>query len=259
MNYRDMFDLTGHTAVVVGAGSGIGAAGAQALAAFGATVVCVDVDEPAAERTAASITSAGNRADHAKVDVRESARVARLAADHADADVLLVTPAINIRRRLTEVTDAEFDQIVDVNLKGMFVAVREFGARMAARGSGSIIGVSSIRSQVVEPGQAVYAATKAGVVQLVRAAAAELGPQGVRANALVPGIVDTPLTKQIRADPSWRRAYAEKSALQRWGRSDEFGGAVVYLASAASSFVTGSCLVVDGGWLAVDGRYTPDV
>ena len=105
---------------------------------------------------------------------------------------------------------------------------------------------------IVEPGQGVYAATKAGLVQLLRAAAAELGPQGVRLNAIAPGVVETPLTAQIRAVPEWADAYATKSALGRWSRPDELAGAVVYLASDASSFVTGTQLVVDGGWTAID-------
>lgn len=109
----------------------------------------------------------------------------------------------------------------------------------------------------MEPGQGVYAATKAGLVQLMRAAAAELGPSGVRLNAIAPGIVDTPLTAQIRENPEWFEAYSSKSALGRWSRPDELAGAVVYLASDASSFVTGSQLFVDGGWTAIDGRYTP--
>ena len=128
---------------------------------------------------------------------------------------------------------------------------------MAQRGRGSIIGFSSIRAVTVEPGQGVYAATKAGLVQLLRTAAAELGERGVRVNAVAPGVVETPLTEQIRAVPEWAHAYASKSALGRWSRPDELAGAVVYLASDASSFVTGSQLFVDGGWTAIDGRYTP--
>jgi NAD(P)-dependent dehydrogenase (short-subunit alcohol dehydrogenase family) len=103
----------------------------------------------------------------------------------------------------------------------------------------------------------VYAATKAGLLQLMRTAAAELGPQGVRCNVIAPGVVETPLTTQIRNVPDWYDAYAAKSALGRWAKPEELAGAVVYLASDASSFVTGSQLLVDGGWTAIDGRYTP--
>jgi NAD(P)-dependent dehydrogenase (short-subunit alcohol dehydrogenase family) len=128
---------------------------------------------------------------------------------------------------------------------------------MVDAGGGSIVVISSIRSQVVEPGQGVYAATKAGVLQMVRALASELGPQGVRANALAPGVVETPLTQQIKNVPEWYEAYASKGALGRWAQPEEMAGAIVYLASPAASFVTGSLMVVDGGWLAQDGRFTP--
>ena len=128
---------------------------------------------------------------------------------------------------------------------------------MAEQGRGSIIAFSSIRAQVVEPGQSVYSATKAGTVQLVRALAAELGPRGVRANAIAPGVVDTPLTRPITQNPAWRQAYADRTVLGRWASPDEIAGAVVFLASEAGSYVTGSLLFVDGGWTAVDGRYTP--
>lgn len=116
---------------------------------------------------------------------------------------------------------------------------------------------SSIRGQVVEPGQSVYAATKAGVVMFARTLAVELGERGVRVNAVAPGVVETPLTRQIKEHPDWYRAYAEKGALHRWAQPSEIAGAVVYLASDAASFVTGACLFVDGGWTAVDGRFTP--
>src|SRR5699024_4963391 len=135
--------------------------------------------------------------------------------------------------------------------------VRAFAAQMERRGGGSIIGFSSIRAATVEPGQGVYAATKAGLVQLLRTLAAELGPSGVRVNAIAPGVVETALASQVRADRDWADAYAAKSALGRWSRPDELAGAVVYLASDAASFVTGSQLFVDGGWTAVDGRYEP--
>ncbi|MCP4429012.1 MAG: SDR family oxidoreductase, partial [Chloroflexi bacterium] len=143
------------------------------------------------------------------------------------------------------------------NLKGTFLLMKAVATGMAARGRGSIIIFSSIRAEVVEPGQAVYAATKAGARQLVRTLAAELGTQGVRVNAVAPGVVETPLTQQIKNHPDWYQAYADKSALKRWAQPHELVGAVVYLASDASSFVTGSIMFVDGGWTAVDGRFAP--
>jgi NAD(P)-dependent dehydrogenase (short-subunit alcohol dehydrogenase family) len=110
---------------------------------------------------------------------------------------------------------------------------------------------------VVEPGQGVYAATKAGINQMVRTLAAELGPRGVRVNAIAPGVVATPLTAPIRNHPEWREAYANKSVLGRWAEPEEMAGPAIFLASDAASYVTGSVLFVDGGWTAADGRFQP--
>jgi NAD(P)-dependent dehydrogenase (short-subunit alcohol dehydrogenase family) len=181
-----------------------------------------------------------------------------VAAERVGApDVLVSTPSINVRKPLLEITDEEFDRVVDLNLKGTFRLIREFGRGMAERGSGSIIAFSSIRAQVVEPGQGVYAATKSGTVQMLRALAAELGPRGVRANAIAPGVVETPLTAQIKDSPDWYDSYAAKSILGRWAAPHEMAGMIVYLASDASSYVTGAFMLVDGGWTAADGRFTP--
>lgn len=251
--YADLFRLDGRRAVVVGSGSGIGRESAFALAAHGAEVVCADLDLAAAEETA----SHGRSLSAYRLDVLDGSAVEHAADELGPVDVLVFTAATNVRKRLLDYSGEEFDRVVALNLRAAFDLVRSFGPGMAERGRGSIIGFSSIRAVAVEPGQGVYAATKAGLVQLLRAAAAELGPSGVRLNAIAPGIVDTPLTAQIRNVPEWFRAYADKSALGRWSRSDELVGAVVYLASDASSYVTGTQLFVDGGWTAIDGRYTP--
>ena len=257
-DYSTLFRLDGKRAVVVGAGSGIGRESALALAAHGAEVVCADRDFPAAEETARlGGEPTAYELTAYELDVLDAEAISRAAEELGDVDVLVFTAATNVRKRVLDYSGEEFDRVVALNLRASFDLVRAFGAGMAQRGRGSIIGFSSIRAVAVEPGQGVYAATKAGLVQLLRAAAAELGPSGVRLNAIAPGIVDTPLTAQIRAVPEWSQAYATKSALGRWSRPDELAGAVVYLASDASSFVTGSQLFVDGGWTAIDGRYTP--
>jgi len=253
-SYRDLFDLSGRNALVIGAGSGIGKAGAEALAAFGAGVLCADIDAEAAAVTAAGIAAGGGAASSAAVDIGDPASVESVIAE---PDIVVSTPAINVRKKMLSLSDEEFRRVVDLNLRGTFNVMTTAGRGMAERGRGSIIVISSIRSQVVEPGQGVYAATKAGVLQLVKTLAAELGPAGVRVNALAPGVVETPLTEQIKANPEWYDAYATKSALGRWSQPVEMAGPIVYLASDASSFATGSLLVVDGGWLAVDGRFTP--
>ncbi len=256
-DYSSLFRLDGRHAVVVGAGSGIGRASAEALAAFGARVTCADVDLGAAERTASDIAGAGGSTDSVRIDVRDTATVAAAVARDPEIDILVSTPGINVRKPLLDISDDEFDRVVDVNLKGTFRLIRAVGAVMAERGRGSVIAFASIRAQTVEPGQGVYAATKAGIVQMLRALAAELGPRGVRANVIAPGVVDTPLTAPIKRNADWYGSYAKKSILGRWARPDELAGMVVYLASDASSYVTGACMFVDGGWTAADGRFQP--
>lgn len=255
--YRSLFDLSGRRAVVIGAGSGIGRAGARGLAAHGAGVVCADVSATAAEDIAAEIRDDGGNAEAASVDVADVRSVSEFFDRVGTHEILVTTPAINVRKRLLDLTEEEFRRVVSVNLEGTFNVVTRAGRIMAEAGKGSIIVISSIRARVVEPGQGVYAATKAGVVQMIRALAAELGPMGVRANALAPGVVETPLTDQIKNVPEWYDAYARKGALGRWAQPIELAGPIVYLASDASSFMTGSFLAVDGGWLAIDGRFTP--
>src|SRR5699024_7716841 len=137
---------------------------------------------------------------------------------------LVFTAATNVRKRLEHYSFDEFDRVVNLNLRASFHLIQQFGSQFASHGTGSVVALSSIRAEVVEPGQGVYGATKAGLQQLIRAAAAEFGPQGVRFNTIAPGVVETPLSQQIQDNAQWYRAYAEKSALGRWARADELVG-----------------------------------
>lgn len=264
MSVRDLFDLTGRKAVVVGGGSGLGRASALGLADFGASVVVADLDPEAAGSTARTIVETGGTVaqsapEGVALDVTSTEDADDIAATHPDAEILVVTPGYNARKRLLDTTDADFDRVVDINLKGSYRLMRAFGAAMAERGRGSIVAFASFRAHVVEPGQGLYAATKAGIVQLTKTLAAELGPSGVRVNAVLPGTFETPLTEQIKSDQSWWSAYEQKTVLRRWAQPEEIAGAVTFLASDAASYVTGSSQLVDGGWMAVDGRFEPDV
>ncbi len=256
-DYKKLFDLTGREALVVGAGSGIGEAAALGLAAHGAHVLCADLNLEAAQKVADAIQAAGGQGKALAFDMRDGEAVIQAIAALPDLDVLVSTPAINVRKQLLDMTEEEFDRVVSLNLKGTFRLITAAGRNMKKRGKGSIIAFASIRAITVEPGQGVYAATKAGVLQLCRTLAAELASSGVRVNAIGPGVVDTPLTAPIAANKDWYNAYAQKSALGRWAKPHEMAGAVVYLASDAGSFVTGTLTIVDGGWTAVDGRFTP--
>lgn len=250
-DYSTLFRLDGRRALLIGAG-GIGGEVALALAAHGAHVVCADKDAQVAKDVAATVDGTA-----VALDITDAEAVQRAADEVGAVDVLVLTAAMNVRKRILDYAPEEFERVTRLNLTGTFTVLQAFGRGMVERGAGSIIVFSSIRGFVVEPGQAVYAATKAAVLQLVKTAAAEFGEAGVRVNAVAPGVVETPLTSQIKADPAWYDAYATKGALGRWAQPSELAGAVVYLASDAAGFVTGSTLMVDGGWTAVDGRFTP--
>lgn len=254
-----LFDLTGTTAVVVGSGSGLGQVSAIGLADAGAHVICADLNTDGAATTAQLISDRGGHAEPFTVDITDTASVTALIAAHPDAATLVITPGTNVRKRLLETTDEEFDRVIDINLKGTYRLMRGFGEEMRARGRGSIITFASFRAIVVEPGQGLYAAAKAGVVQLTKTLASELGTSGVRVNTILPGPFDTPLTAQIKSDSQWWDAYSNKTALGRWGALHEMAGPVLFLASEASAYITGTPLLVDGGWMAHDGRFSPRV
>ena len=257
-----MFDLTDRVVAVIGAGSGIGEAIAHACAGQGARVACLDIDETAAARVAGDLReqgSAGSR--HDRVDITDAADVGRalgaLAESAGRLDGVVCTPGVNVRKPIIDYTPDDFRRVVDVNLAGSFNVLQASARLMLPARRGSIVLFASIRAAVVEPGQSVYAATKAGIVQLAKAGAAEFGAAGVRVNAISPGVVETPLTAPIKASPEWYGAYASKSALGRWAQPHEMAGPTAFLLSDAASFLTGTTIYVDGGWTAIDGRFQP--
>jgi len=258
---KNLFSLEGKTVAVIGAGSGIGQAVAVGAAQQGAYVCCLDVHPDTAAATAALIAKDGGHSSSGVCDITNETSVndaiVEAASRHSRLDGLVCTPAINVRKPILKYSGDEFDRVVQVNLRGSFNVLRSAGWLMVPQGFGSIVLFSSIRSLVTEPGQSVYSMTKAGIVQLVRTAATEWGERGVRVNAVGPGVIETPLTAPIKGQPEWYKAYADKTPMKRWAKAEEMAGPTVFLLSDAASYVTGTILFADGGWLANDGRFTP--
>ena len=255
---KNIFDLSGKVAAVIGGASGIGEAVTIGASGMGARVICLDIRQEAAEKVA---SQAGNGAEAGTLDIRDSAAVEQVFGDirkkHGSLDIVICTPSINVRKKILDYQDDELARVLDLNMKGNFNVLRGAGRIMTEQRRGSIVLFSSIRSLVVEPGQSVYAATKAGILQMARGAASEFGQFGVRVNCVGPGVIETPLTAPIKSNKDWFDAYAAKSVFNRWGRPEEMVGPTLFLASDAASYVTGTIIYADGGWLAQDGRFTP--
>jgi NAD(P)-dependent dehydrogenase (short-subunit alcohol dehydrogenase family) len=259
-DYRKLFDLSGKTAVVLGAASGIGKSSAEALAALGARVLCADRAAEGAQATAAGIREQGGSADAAVCDAADRAAVTALANTAVKTfprlDIAVTTPGLNIRKQVLDYTEEDLDRVINLNIKGTMWFFQAFGRIMTEQRGGSLIACSSVRAVTIEPGLAVYGSTKAAISLLVKGFASEVGRFGVRVNAVAPSIVETALTGPIKARPEIFNLYAAHTVFNRWSSTDEVATAVAYLASDAASYVSGSTLFVDGGWTAIDGPPT---
>jgi len=248
--------ITGRVALVAGAGGGIGGAGAEGLAREGAAVFCTDSDGGAAEATAARIRGAGGRAAALPLDVRDRAAVdavvAAVVREFGRLDVVLESAGIAHRLDFLEIDAATWDRVIAVNLTGMFHLGQAAARQMVKQGGGgSIINVTSQLAEVARPERAAYVASKGGARSLTHAMAVDLAAHNIRVNAIAPGPTLTGLTRANYTDPEARRATEALIPLGRLGRPDDLVGAVLFLASDESRWVTGSTVTVDGGYLAI--------
>ena len=255
MLFRSSFDLSGQVSVVTGGGRGIGLAVAASLSRHGASVVLVGRTPETLKHAAEQIRSGGGRADWIAADVSDEAAVEHLASEvgrrHGTAAVLVNNAGINPYYKAAEdVTLKEWQEMLAVNLTGVFLCCRAFGRAMIAAGSGSIVNISSIAGHIGMPKTAPYSAAKGGVELLTKALAAEWAKKGVRVNCVAPGYVETDLTQGIVKHPVLSGRIVQRTPLGRFAQADEIAGAVAYLASHAASYVPGQSLIVDGGWTA---------
>lgn len=253
--YLEKFRLDGRIAVVTGAARGIGFATAEALSEAGATVVIADMDGAGAAKSAEVLKAQGRKADSITLDVTDPRAVEAVQAEivrrHGRVDVLVNNAGIAISFRPAEtMDDATWNKVIDVNLNGVFWCCRAFGKAMLEQGTGTIVNVGSMSADIVNypQEQANYNASKAGVHHLTRSLAAEWAARGVRVNAVAPTYIETDLTKDVALDPEIRKHWIDGTPMARMGKPSEVASAILFLASDASSLMTGSILSVDGGY-----------
>ncbi|WP_100867397.1 SDR family NAD(P)-dependent oxidoreductase [Novosphingobium kunmingense] len=245
------FRLNGRRALITGAGRGIGTGFAAALAGAGAEVVLVARSGDEIAAVAAAIREAGGGAVAQRLDVTDLEAVAAFFADAKPFDILVNNAGTNRPKAVTEVSEADYDAVLDLNLKSaFFVAQHCARAMIASETKGSIIHVGSQMGHVGGINRTLYCASKWGLEGLSKALALDLAPHGIRSNTIAPTFIETPMTAPFLADPAFRDDVLSRIKLGRLGRVEDLMGAVLFLASDASALVTGTSLVIDGGWTA---------
>ena len=252
----DLFSLAGRVAVVTGGNGGIGLGMASGLAKAGAQVVVAGRDAAKSAAAVAALRAAGGRADALTVDVTDAVSVEGLVAQtltrFGRLDVLVNNAGINIRKPAQDLALAEWHAVLETNLTSTFLCAQAAYAPMKAGGGGKIVNIGSMMSIFGASFAPAYGASKGGVVQLTKSLAIAWAPENIQVNAILPGWIDTALTRRARAEvPGLNERVLARTPAARWGRIDDFEGIAVFLASAASDFLTGAAIAVDGGYSAV--------
>jgi NAD(P)-dependent dehydrogenase (short-subunit alcohol dehydrogenase family) len=250
----DKFSLKGKVAIVTGASRGIGKAMSLALAESGAEVVVVARTLLKLEALSDQIHSLGRKCLVCQGDITEAENIERMVKDTVHEfgriDILVNNAGMNIRKRALDLAEPEWDRILNTNLKAYFFCAQAAAREMAARGGGRIINIASIRSVIAPPLAPAYTASKGGVSQLTKALAVEWAEYNIRVNALAPGYTETELTAHFKEkEKDLYEKIRERTALKRWGWPEDLTGPLIFLASAASEYMTGQTLFVDGGYL----------
>jgi len=250
----DKFSLKGKVAIVTGASRGIGKAMSLALAESGADVVVVARTLMKLETLSGEIRSLGRKCLVCQADITEARSIERMVKDTVHefgrVDILVNNAGMNIRKSALDLAEPEWDRILNTNLKAYFFCSQAAAREMAGRGGGRIINIASIRSVIAPPLAPAYTASKGGVSQLTKALAVEWAEYNIRVNALAPGYTETELTAHFKEkERDLYEKIRERTALKRWGLPEDLTGTLIFLASAASEYITGQTLYVDGGYL----------
>jgi 2-deoxy-D-gluconate 3-dehydrogenase len=253
MAILDLFSLRGKKALVTGCKRGIGKSMAIALAQAGADIVGVSATLEPGSEVEQEVRKAGRSFAGYACDFSDRsalyAFITKLKEEHADIDIMVNNAGTIMRKPAAEHPDDYWDHVIEVNLNSQFILAREIGQGMLERGAGKIIFTASLltyQGGINVPG---YAASKGGIGQLTKALANEWSSRGVQVNAIAPGYIETDNTEQLRGDPVRYEAILGRIPAARWGRPEDLNGAVIYLASSASDYVTGTIVTVDGGWM----------
>lgn len=247
-------NLDGKVALITGASKGLGRAMALALAESGARLALVSRDQKQLAITADQVQAHGSRAELFHADITDEQQVRKLegevAAKFGKVQILINNAGINIRKPITDFTLAEWRQVIDTNLTGVFLMCRSFVPRMTGQQYGRIINLTSIMSHVALPGRSAYAASKSGLLGFTRALALELAPEKITVNGISPGPFATEMNTPIMQNPEANQQFIANIPLARWGKVEEVGKLAVYLCSEEAGFITGTDILIDGGWTA---------
>jgi NAD(P)-dependent dehydrogenase (short-subunit alcohol dehydrogenase family) len=246
--------LNGKIALITGASKGLGKAMALALSQAGATIALVSRDETKLQAVKREVEDSGGKAELFIADVKDEQQVERLEADVSKRlgkiQILVNNAGVNLRKNLIDFSLSEWQSVIDTNLTSVFLMCRKFVPHMRGTGYGRILNMTSIMSHVSLPQRSAYSASKAALLGLIRALAQELAPEGITVNGISPGPFGTEMNQSLMQDPEANAQFLANLPVGRWGKVEEIGGLASYLCSEAAGFITGTDILIDGGWCA---------